>query len=289
MGEKMIITIVKNKYIDMHIHSYYSDGTMSPEEIIETALSKNVKYIAITDHNSIAGSLELLKLSERMDYGIKCLSGVELDVIFNNINYHILGYGFDTINENLNRIITKNRELLESVNLRLITKIEKEYPQVTISDYELFNYDKRKGGWKALHYLLEKGLVEDLTDGLRFYSKYNYLYSSANFPFMKEICTLIHDAGGKAILAHPGKTVKKNSVLEFKEEIKKIINNGIDGIECYYPQHNDEITKTCVELCHEHDLLITSGSDCHGSFGESNLGEMHVTQELLKTGNLFDT
>ena len=79
------------KIADLHIHSFYSDGTMSPKEILTTAFNKGVGLLAITDHDILAGSVELMKLYDK--YDIKHISGVEIDVIDSGINYHILGYG----------------------------------------------------------------------------------------------------------------------------------------------------------------------------------------------------
>ncbi len=77
-----------NKIVDLHIHSFYSDGTMSPAEILDTAYNKNLGVISITDHDVIDGSLKLMELSK--NYNIKCISGVEIDALENGVNYHIL-------------------------------------------------------------------------------------------------------------------------------------------------------------------------------------------------------
>lgn len=102
-----------NKIIDLHIHSFYSDGTMSPQEIIETAINKNVGILAITDHDMLDGSIELMNLSNKKD--IKCISGVEIDAIHNGINYHILGYGVNLNNQVFSDFIKQNRVLLEKL------------------------------------------------------------------------------------------------------------------------------------------------------------------------------
>ncbi|AOT71238.1 PHP domain-containing protein [Geosporobacter ferrireducens] len=273
------------KIADLHIHSFYSDGTMSPEEIIIAASNKGVGLLAITDHDILDGSMELMKLCN--SYDIKCIPGVEVDAVDNGVNYHILGYGINLANEEFSQFIKQNRNLLEEVNIKLIEKMEHDYDCVTLSDYTDFKYDKRKGGWKALHYFIEKGLTKSLLEGFMLYSKHEHSYNCVQFPSIEQVCKYIHSAGGKAILAHPGKVIKEANIDDFKNEILRIVNSGIDGIECYYPSHTREITNLCIEICKDRNLLITCGSDCHGEFEDSEIGEMNIPIEKLRLDDII--
>ena len=274
-----------NKIADLHIHSYYSDGTMSPEEILDIAVKKNIGLLSITDHDILEGSMELLGLNKYSN--IKCISGVELDAVNSGINFHILGYGVDLTNENFGSFVRKNRELLENVNIKLIGKIQKDYPKITLVDYENFEYEKNKGGWKALHYFIEKGLTKNLLEGLMLYTKYENSYTCIKFPTIEKVCREIHNAGGKAIFAHPGKIIKNNIITEFTEELNKVISMGVDGIECYYPSHSREVTAACLEVCRKNNLLITCGSDCHGKFLDTKIGELPITIDEIDIGELL--
>lgn len=133
-----------DKIVDLHVHSYYSDGTMSPKEILMEALNKGVGLLAITDHDILNGSVELMKIYDK--YDIKCISGVEIDVIDNGINYHVLGYGVDLEDEEFTNFIKQNRTLLEEVNIKLIEKMQHDYEHITLSDYSNYTYDRSKGG-----------------------------------------------------------------------------------------------------------------------------------------------
>ncbi|QHQ62952.1 PHP domain-containing protein [Anaerocolumna sedimenticola] len=273
------------KIVDLHIHSFYSDGTMSPAEILETAYNKNLGVISITDHDVIDGSLKLMELSN--NYNIKCIPGVEIDALENGVNYHILAYGVDLEDKDFIAFILKNRDLLEEVNIKLIEKMQKDYDFITVSDYLDFNYDKRMGGWKALHYFIEKGITNSLVEGFMIYTKYKHSYNCVQFLSIKQVCDIIHHAGGKAVLAHPGKVIKSNNLNEFKIKVLEIIDFGLDGIECYYPSHTAEITNICVDICKSKDLLITCGSDCHGKFQSTEIGEMDITLENLKLDTII--
>lgn len=270
---------------DLHIHSHYSDGTMSPAEIITMAKKNDVALIAITDHDLLEGSKELLEVAN--SYDIKCISGIELNTVEKDINFHILGYGINLYDKEFGTFVMRNRELLEEVNLKLIEKIEKDCSYISQQDYKDFEYNRNLGGWKALHYFKEKNLTNTILEGFGIYAKYNHTYTCVDFPTIEEACKQIHAAGGKAVLAHPGKVLKSENIDLFVGEVEKLIDYGLDGIECYYPYHSIEITEVCLRLCEKRNLLITSGSDCHGDFQFTQIGELHTLIEDLVLGDLL--
>lgn len=269
------------KIADLHIHSYYSDGTMSIKEILEEAKNKNIGMLAITDHNVIDGSRELLK--EDSKYNIKCISGVEIDAIYNDTDYHILGYNYDLDSKEFADFIYANNELLEEVDIKLVKKMEEDYDIISLQEYLNYKYDRRRGGFKALNYLIDKGLATNLNDVFKICDKYNHKYTCVKFPSISEVCSMIHKANGKAVLAHPGRVIPTDDIDEFKRIILDIINMGIDGIECYYPSHSKEITNICLNICREKNILITCGSDSHGNFTGEKIGIMDVSVEDIST------
>jgi predicted metal-dependent phosphoesterase TrpH len=274
-----------NKIADLHIHSFYSDGTMSPEDILAEALAKGVGLLSITDHDILEGSRELQRLCNKQD--IQCISGVELDSLDNGIDIHILGYGMNLSDDVFCAFVEKNRSLLEQVSIKLVEKMQQDYASINLEDYLKYTYDNRKGGWKALHYLMEKGLTKTLIDGCTFYPRYGCTYDCVEFPSVATVCQYIHNAGGKAVLAHPGVVIKQKDMDIFKNEVIQLVDLGLDGIECYYPTHTNDITKACVEICKDRNLLITSGSDCHGQFQDTEIGEMDMPIEQLNLGDLY--
>lgn len=276
---------IMNKTADLHIHTYYSDGTMSPEEIVEEALRNNVGLIAVTDHDVIEGSQELQKLCEGKD--ITCLTGAELNALEDGLNYHILSYGVNLQNEDFIRFVKQNRAYLETVNAVLIERMQEDDTRVSVADYDAFSHNPRKGGWKALQYLMAKGITGSLREGFAYYTKYNCTYEVADFPTIRVVCEQIHKAGGKAVLAHPGVSIKEDDLSRFRNRLVEFIDFGLDGIECYYITHTEEITKLCLDLGRERNLLITAGSDCHGDFGSARIGDVNVPVECLQLGGLL--
>jgi predicted metal-dependent phosphoesterase TrpH len=258
---------------------------MSPEEIVQAAVANQVGVIAITDHNVLTAAGELKKLS--LEYGIEYLTGVELDSIDQGTDIHILGYGVDLENVDFSRFVKNNRDILDNISIRLISDMEKDYTNISLADFQAYSYDRGEGGWKALHYFRDKGLTESLREGFSIYNQYGITNDSGDYPSITEVLQQIHDAGGKAILAHPGVSIKETDPEVFRNRLLELLEQGFDGIECYYPTHTPEITDLCVRTCREHGLHITTGSDCHGAFGYSEVGELKINMDRLELGDLL--
>ncbi len=269
-------------FVDLHNHSSYSDGSMSPEEILRAAKKAHVDILAITDHDALEGSRELLRLGEQEK--IHVISGVEVDALEGKDNIHVLGYGVDLDDKVFCRTITENRARLDKISIIMIDKMEAAGCPVSVEEFLEKSYDQVHGGWKALYYFMDKGVTNSLTEGLSLYEKYQCGYDIVDFPSVKEVVRWIHNAGGIAILAHPGVSLWKEDMClsQFKEKLKEYLTFGLDGIECYYPKHTEEITNICLETCREHGLSITSGSDCHGEFQKSKIGQLRVRLEFLQ-------
>lgn len=126
----------------------------------------------------------------------------------------------------------------------------------------------------------------NLWDSFKYYKKYNHSYDLISFPSTKKVVEMIHKANGIAILAHPGRVIKYKSLDEFEQILRKVvIQNNLNGIECYYPSHTKEVTNICLKVCHELNLMITCGSDCHGTFENTKIGELNVTKEMINLGD----
>ncbi len=249
--------------IDLHIHTHYSDGSLSPQQVVEVAKSKELRYIAITDHNDLTAYDEAKPFCD--EAGIKLIRGVELDCLYQDRTVHILAYHFN-VTEEFEAFVHHSRQELDDVSERLVVKMAADYPQMSVEDYRQFEYDTTQGGWKGIHYLHHLGLTDKLIDGIKFYTKYGCSHATCDFPTVEKACQMIHAAGGVAILAHPGKIYNSASSETLLENLENLRQMGIDGVECYYPIHTPSLTDTCVAFCEAHELLTTVGGDCHGEF-----------------------
>ena len=254
---------------DLHMHSYYSDGTMSPREIVEDAKKRNVQLIAITDHNVLDSYTELKEAAE--EFGIKVIRGVEIDARFEDIVVHILAYNFED-NENLFNLVHKAKNELLETSIELIKRMENDYENISSEDYEAYDYDKREGGWKGIHYLFDRGITSELFEGVKYYGQYKCGHEYFDYPTVEEVVKAVHEANGYVVLAHPCNYYKNNTKEEVLEKLEKFKSIGIDGVECYYPANSEMMTETCVEFCKNNDMIITVGSDSHGEFGAVSKG-----------------
>lgn len=252
--------------IDLHLHTYYSDGTMSPTEIVQEAKLRGLEAIAITDHNKIEAWPEFQEVANQM--GIIPIKGVEINAKYKNQVLHILAYGFKETS-NLMALIYQADLEMQRMSEDLVSRLEKEDSRVSLQDYRSYVYDCKKGGWKGIHYLFDRGITQKLFDGFKYYKMYECDFPKYDFPQLVRLCEAIKESGGYSVLAHPGEYYKELSQEELNTKFEALRKEGIQGIECYYPTHSELLTQTAVDFCQRHNLLITVGSDEHGEFGKA--------------------
>lgn len=272
-------------FADMHIHSMYSDGSMTPEQIVKTARSRGVGLISVCDHNVIEGTVLTEKLA--IEAGLKYIRGVEIDTIFEGEDIHVLCYGADFSHEGLVQSIRRARVTLDEMSAELLRRMGKDYPSLSIEDYDAFAHDYTKGGWKLLQYLVRRGVTADLHEGFGFYDRYGVTYAEAGFEAAETTVQLIHAAGGKAVLAHPGVNFPTERISTFAQKLERALEIGLDGVECHYVRHSQGVVGKCIEICDRHGKLITAGSDCHGAFNHNQIGQTNTPIASLRLGNLL--
>lgn len=271
--------------VDLHIHTYYSDGTMSPKEVVADAKRKNLGIISITDHDVLDSYEEFKAEAEKV--GIIPIRGVEIDAIFEGHLVHLLAYKFND-NEKFFELINNAKEKLLETSIELIRKMENDYDNISLEDYNSYEYDRKKGGWKGIHYLLERNITEGLFDGVKYYGKYECGHEKFEFPSVKEVCDITHEAGGYVVLAHPCNYYKDKTRDEILEKFEILKELGIDGIECYYPANSDLMTETSLEFCNKNNMIITAGSDGHGDFGAVSKGVEYYIGAINKDSSVLN-
>lgn len=275
-------------FVDLHIHTSFSDGSDTVEEVIRHASENNVSVLSITDHNTVEAYRENT-VSEAERTGIKIIPGVELDVIHKGRQYHLLGYGFDIESRELLEMCEHNAAAQEESNLALLRKIVEDFPEVSEVDYEEYVTAKGRGGWKLLNYLLDSGVTCSLREGLKFYGQYQVDSSKIPFVSMAEAVKVIKKAGGIPVLAHPGENIPYNHYDgvhdDFYRVLEDILLAGVEGIECIHPLHDFVLEKDLISLCEFKGLFITGGSDYHGRFfskGKQKVGGQFVKYETVE-------
>ena len=271
-------------FADLHIHSIYSDGSLAPGEIVQTARANGVELISVCDHNEVRGTLETAELARSA--GLKYVTGVEIDAMFQGIDIHILCYGARLDDPELLARIRHARRRLDGMSTELLARMRPEYPQLDLEEYEAWVHDTSRGGWKMLQYLQAKGVAPDMKAAMPLYDRYGVTYAEAGFDAAQDVIRAIHGAGGRAVLAHPGVVFSTENLRGFAAQVEAAMELGLDGIECHYPRHSAGIARCCAEICKKRGAMITAGSDCHGAFNRNEIGQTHTPVEALTLNGL---
>lgn len=258
------------------MHSIYSsDGEYTPKELLKLSKKAGYRFISITDHNSIKGSIEAIKLSK--NYNIKVYSGIELDCNIKGINIHLLGYDFKgdinpfiEVEENVLKLEKQRATLMLEKAFGLGLKFDKEKAYVKGFDgivtgesiAEAALNDARNIDNEILKPYRKNGNRSD-NPYVNFYWDYFSMgkpcYVPIEFMSFEEANKMILDAKGISIIAHPSITVKRNPEL-----IKYMINKGVSGIEVYSSYHNEDDIYYYNNLCDELNVIKSIGTDFHG-------------------------
>ena len=248
--------------IDLHSHTYYSDGQLSPKELIDRAHNMQVDVLAITDHDTVDGIPEALTYQSLQKRPLQIMPGVEISTSWHNFDIHILGLQVDHNNDIfLQRLAAQSAE-----RDRRAQQISDKLAKVGIDN--VFTEAKALAGVGQVtraHFarvLVSRQLVNDMEAAFRKYlGKGKKAHVKPQWISMQEAIQWIQDAGGKAVLAHPGHydlTTKwlKRLVAEFAQV-------GGDGMEVIHSHLSPEKKKLLADLALENNLLASSGSDFH--------------------------
>lgn len=241
---------------DLHTHTIYSDGLLTPEELFKKAKEHGIKALSITDHDTLEGNIGAHELAKK--YDIDFIEGIEISCFDSQNEYHILGYGIDIddrdLNAHLNDFRIKRLERAEIMTKRLNNL------GVNIN----FNDVVNKAGMAPItrphiaQVIMDSGYVSSTKDAFNLYigDKGPAFEVKAVFQVEKAI-KLINAAGGVAVIAHPGYSVTQKKLFKF-------IETGLDGIEVHHPLHNKKLRREFHSIANQYWLLETGGSDFHG-------------------------
>lgn len=264
--------------VDFHMHSIYSDGVKSPEELLRHALDCNLSMMALTDHDEIDGIKALRTAQEQLDpeKTIKFINGCEFSADYKDKSIHILGYRFDETNKELRDFIeyfkSKREERIDEIIRRC------NNAGYFISKDELLKKFPKTQAYGRPHIgqlLIDGGYAKDINDVFKDILRKD---SPCYVPKVKievpYIIDIIHKAGGLAVMAHP-------KLVTSDEYVVEMLAYDFDGMEVYHTKHNDDDVKRYKALAKEHNLFITGGSDFHGIPGKApdKFGDYLVSSE----------
>jgi len=245
------------KYADLHVHTLASDGTYTPAQLVKESIKRKLSAIAIVDHDTLDAIAEAIAQAKGTD--LEVISGIELTAQHEGQEIHILGYFLNY----------RDQDLLEKLKLVRQDRIQRVYKivknleglGVKLDPEAVFNISGKAtvGRMHIARALVKEGKVSTIAEAFRKYIGDKSPAYVLGFKLsVQDAIKIIKDAGGVAILAHP--YLLHNDAL-----ISEFVNYGLQGIEVYYPEHSQSMVNFYLDLAKQLNLLVTGGSDFHGS------------------------
>lgn len=244
--------------VDLHSHTVASDGTFTVREVIERAKQKGLCALGITDHDTVAALPEALEEGKRL--GVEIVPGVEISSVDEGKDVHVLGYYINIHDEKFLSYLEELRQVRSRRNRMIIAKLNELGIDITVEEVE--SRKKEQGGNigrpHIAEVLMEKGIVASMGEAFDKYLGFSgaaYVNPPRISP--EEAIDLIKDAGGVAVLAHPG-------LYDKPDMVRRLIGHGLQGIEIHHPDNDEADRRLYGEMADEYGLVKTAGSDFHG-------------------------
>ena len=270
--------------IDLHVHSSASDGSFTPEEVVELATRARLSHFALTDHDTVDGIQQAIDHASQLG-GTTVIPGTELSCYYGNREIHIIGLYIDHKNENFLSELQKLKDAREARNERMVQNFTKAGIPLSIEELKHGNPNSVITRAHFARVLTEKGYCKDKNEA---FDKYLGIGCPFYLPKPKvtpeHVLKLITDAGGTAILAHPYSY--KLSKSEVEVLLDYLIPLGLSGMECYYSTYNEGQVQELRRIAYKKDLLVSGGSDFHGAVKPdiaigTGRGNLRIPEKLL--------
>lgn len=283
--------------IDLHIHTTSSDGSDEPVDVLVKAQQSGLKYISISDHDSIGAYKKLKYIKVNNYFKGKIIPGCEFSVVHSGKPIEVLGYGIDLdaisstgivsderFLERENAYLRKMMEVCKNLNIKYSANLSIKNGKYFAN--QIMHSDLRKYPENGKHFTKE--VWESVNAFYRTCTNNEdspfFLNQTKDYPTVQEAAALIKKSGGKAFLAH----LYGYFSDDYEEFLNSIVSlNALDGIECYHSLHSMDMTKYLLNYCSEHKLYASGGSDYHGKLkptvkiGESING-VKIPYEILE-------
>lgn len=280
----------ENSSIDLHIHSSASDGTLTPLQIITLAQELGLGAIAITDHDTLAGSKEAMGLT--VPATLELVTGIEISAqpiapFDTDSSYHILGYFIDLEDPALNQTLVELQQIRSLRNQKILQRLNTLGIMITMEELRKGVDAVEIGRPHIATALMEKNMVHSIDEAFdQYLGRGKPAYVDKQRISCRKAIQVISDAGGIPVLAHPG-LLNIDQENDLEALIVTLKETGLKGVEVYYPEHSNEQVQQLCRIAMSHDLLLTGGTDFHGDLKPelkmgSGYGGLHVPYGLFE-------
>lgn len=265
-----------NRFVDLHLHTFYSDGSDSPQQIVDKAKAAGLVCISITDHDTVEGVLPTQEIAQQSN--LEVISGVELSTTVNGREVHLLGYLFDSNHPPLAEyLVSVRHKRVERIGLMVNKLNELGHHNIHLDEVLQEASSASVGRPHLASVMIKKGIVSGFQQAFDRYLADNAPGYVKGFKLdTYDAIRMIRAAGGVAVLAHPMVTLVDELILNMKEA-------GLGGIEVFYPNVSDNITHFYSKLAAKYNLVMTGGSDAHGDrVRHTTIGKVKVDYEVVE-------
>lgn len=263
---------------DLHVHTSASDGALSPCQIVDLAIASAIQGIAITDHDTINGLEPAILYKNENEFSIDIIPGIEMNTEAGEQEVHILGYYIDYHNSRLIKRLEEIRWARYERAQKMIHKLNGLGMSISFDQVQDLAGGDLIGRPHIALALIKNNYVFSIAEAFNKYiGKGKPAYVNRYKFLPQEAIDLIKTVGGIPVLAHPGLIADEPVILD-------IIKLGIEGLEVYYPQHDENQIAKFLDLSRKYNLLVTGGSDYHGNSNENfrnSLGCSFITHNLI--------
>jgi len=250
--------------IDLHVHSYVSDGTNSPSEIIQMAYEREIKAVALTDHDSIEGIQEAE--AEALRLKVNFLKGIEISTAYKSGRLlHILGLGIDTNNEDFLKAYNRMKKAREEGIGDILHILKNQGISIDMESLRKYRVGKYLDRQAIPKYFVDNKICATVPDVW-----HKYLdaipYAKGELLEVEEACDIIKKSGGVSVLAHFHKKIGLYgyNTSEVESNIKELVAQGLQGIERYYPTYSEKDIEYVTYIIDKYKLIPSGGTDFHG-------------------------
>lgn len=262
-------------FADLHLHSKFSDGTYTPEEIVTQAQAFDISVLSLTDHDTVEGCVRMAMACKAA--GMEFVTGTELTAELNGNELHLIGYYIDIDNPRLLADMAKFQTVRQNRIREMVSRLnDLDIPLEAEAVFAIANC-RSPGRPHVGRALVQGGFCSSLDEAFeRFLKKHRPAWVPKFKISAMDAIELIHHSGGVSVMAHPG-------LNRTDDIIPQLVEAGLDGLECYHTKHSPATIEHYLEIADQFNLAVTGGSDCHGlNKGKPLIGSIKLPYEHVR-------
>ncbi|HEV7238088.1 MAG TPA: PHP domain-containing protein [Thermoanaerobaculia bacterium] len=263
------------RYADLHTHTYHSDGTRSPKEVVDVALEHGLDILAISDHDNLAAYFEIRSYAD--ERGVTLIPAMELSCEVGGVDVHVLAYAFNALDERIEQRLRGFRETRHRRGYAIVQRLRTLGIDISAERVDQLAAGGAMGRPHVARALVEAGHVASVSEAFDKYlgtGKPGYV-DKERFA-IRDAVALIHSAGGVTSIAHPTLYPDHNRL------VPRLLDEGIDAVEVLHPQVDENHRERYANLARFRGKFVTGGSDDHGTVKTAQtLGTIRVPETMI--------